>query len=86
MKISVYDTYVRKKDGRIMHFDILVPSQMDKLESIYNYGKEYIAGKGQAGQSLSARECRFCHVEQATEEMQKQITEKGYYILEMEGC
>ncbi|MBM3416270.1 MAG: DUF2024 family protein [Bacteroidetes bacterium] len=86
MKVAVYDTYVRKKDGRIMHFDILVPSQMSNLESIYSYGKEYRTGKGQAGQPLSARECRFCHIEKATDEMKRQITEKGYYILEMEGC
>lgn len=86
MKIAVYDTYVRKKDGQIMHFDILVPYELSNMEIIYNYGREYLAAKGQAGQVLSSRECRFCHADEASEKIKLDILEKGYYIVEMEGC
>lgn len=86
MKVSVYDTYVQKKDGNIMHFDILVPANMTAMDRIYDYGRNYINSKGQAGQLLTASECRFCHVEEATEKMKTDIAEKGYHIVEMEGC
>lgn len=86
MKVSVYDTYVNKKDNSLMHFDILVPLEMNNIESIHEYGRHFINSKGQAGQPLTARECQFCHVEEATEKMKTHIEEKGYYIVEMEGC
>jgi hypothetical protein len=86
MKVSVYDTYVKKKDGHIMHFDILVPSAMADMESICAYGREFINTKGQTGQPLTSRECRLCHEEEATSEIKKGIAGKGYFIIEMEGC
>lgn len=86
MKVSVYDTYVTKKDKGIMHFDILVPTDVNNIDNIYEYGRHFMESKGHAGQPLTARECRFCHVEEATEKMKKAIAEKGYYVVEMEGC
>ena len=86
MKIAVYDTYVTRKDGSEMHFDILVPESMKNLETIYGYGKAYLKEKGQGGQSLTARECNFCHVEVCRSNWKDQIESKGYFILEMEGC
>lgn len=86
MKVSVYDTYVKKKDGSIMHFDILVPDSFSDISGIHAFGKKFISSKGQEGQPLTSRECRFCHVEEATNEMKNHIKEKGYFIVEMEGC
>ncbi|MBX2891502.1 MAG: DUF2024 family protein [Saprospiraceae bacterium] len=86
MKVAVYDTYVPKKQGGIMHFDILVDANERDLEKIYAYGREYLASKGQAGQPLTAKECRFCHVENAKGPIEAAILKKGYYIIEMEGC
>jgi hypothetical protein len=34
MKVSVYDTYVTRKDGKVMHFDILVPDPLGDLYTI----------------------------------------------------
>lgn len=86
MKVAVYDTYVPKKQGGIMHFDILVDANERDLEKIYAYGREYLASKDQAGQPLTAKECRFCHVENAKGPIEAAILKKGYYIIEMEGC
>lgn len=86
MNISVYDTYVRRADGRVMHFDILVPDTEKDLARIHAHGREFLKSKGQAGAVLGAKECRFCHVERATPEMVKSIEERGYYIIEMENC
>ncbi|MFN0014676.1 MAG: DUF2024 family protein [Saprospiraceae bacterium] len=86
LKVSVYDTYVPKKQGGVMHFDILVDSNEKDLDKIYGYGKEYLHSKGQDGQPLTARQCRFCHVENAKGPVEDSIKTKGYYIIEMEGC
>ncbi len=86
MKVAVWDTYVTKKDGKVMHFDIIVPETLKDTTVIYTYGKEYLKSKGQEGQMLSAKQCRFCHVRTVYPEWQADITQKGYYILEMENC
>jgi Domain of unknown function (DUF2024) len=86
LSVSVYDTYVPKKQGGTMHFDILVASTEKDLQKIYDYGKTYLKTKGQEGQPLSAQECRFCHVENAKGAIEDSIVAQGYYIIEMEGC
>lgn len=86
MQVAVYDTYVTKKDGAVMHFDILVPDEITNKQVIYQFGREYLAGKNQEGQPLTAKECRFCHIEQPTEEILDAIGAHGYYIIEMQGC
>lgn len=86
MKVAVWDTYVTKKDGIIMHFDILVPENIKDTTVIYNYGKEYLKSKGQEGQALTSKECRFCHVETVRPAWEKAIIKQGYFIIEMENC
>lgn len=86
MKVAVWDTYVTDRDGELMHFDILVPSELKEEETIYAFGRDYLQSKNKEGAELAARECRFCHIEQATTDVENSILEKGYYIIEMEGC
>ncbi len=86
MQVAVWDTYVTKKDGTIMHFDIIAPVDVKDANKIYEYGKEYLKTKGQDGQPLSSKECTFCHVESLKPEKEDEIRDKGYYIIEMENC
>lgn len=86
MQIAVYDTYVRRKDGLLMHFDILVQSTLNDQEVILNYGRKYLAGKGIDAERLTTRECRFCHIESAPAELEADIKRDGYSIIEMENC
>lgn len=86
MKVAVWDTYVKKKDGSVMHFDIIAPESVKDTTVIYRYGKDYLATKGQAGQPLSSKECRFCHIASLRPHWEADIHEKGYFILEMENC
>jgi hypothetical protein len=86
MEVSVWDTYVQKKDRKIMHFDILVPSSVKDPALIFGYGKSYLEQKGQEGQKLSFKECSYCHMENAGPEIEEAINSNGYYIIEMEGC
>lgn len=86
MEVAVWDTYVTKKDGNRMHFDIIVPSSVKDTTIIYDYGGQYLKTKQQEGQELASNQCRFCHIEKATEAMMEAIRLKGFYIIEMEGC
>ena len=52
MECAVYDTYVTKKDGKTMHFDVIVESSTPHEKAI-GYGKEYLKDAGQEGQSIT---------------------------------
>ncbi|MGQ1948533.1 DUF2024 family protein [Geofilum sp. OHC36d9] len=86
MKIAVWDTYVQRTDGKKMHFDILVPEQIREPEVIYQFGHDYLKGKQVKSEILSSKECAFCHIEEASQIMIKNIEAKGYHIVEMENC
>jgi hypothetical protein len=86
MKVSVWDTYVQREDGKVMHFDILVPTTIVEAAKVFAYGKEYLKEKPFKSGSLSAKECQFCHMEQATQEIEESINQKGFYIIEMQNC
>lgn len=85
-KVNVWDTYVTKKNGEIMHFDILAPVAIRDATTIHEYGKEYLKTKGQENQPLTSKQCRLCHIENIKREWEEEIRLKGYYIIEMEGC
>lgn len=84
MNIDVYDTYVRTAEGDILHFDILLPSGEGKKAG--QYAQEWLQNIGRIPSGISQENCRFCHTETATPEVQRQIREHGYFIIQMEGC
>jgi len=86
MKVAVWDTYVERQDKAIMHFDILAPASLTDEKIIYSFGKEYLDSKPFSTGNLSAKECRFCHIEEAPEHIVSEIEKKGYTIIEMENC
>ena len=85
MECAVYDTYVTKKDGKIMHFDVIVESSTPHEKAI-EFGKEYLKDAGQGGQSMTQEECQFCHVQEAPKVVEDSIQQNGYFIQKMEGC
>lgn len=85
MQVAVWDTYVTKKDGSTMHFDIIAPVDTNDPNQIYEYGREYLKTKGQEDQPLTSKECTFCHIETLKPENESEIKQKGYYIIEMEN-
>lgn len=86
MKVAVWDTYVTKKDGSVMHFDIIAPEELKDEATIFDYGKNYLKLKGQENQPLTSKECRFCHIETLDSYWEETIRRNGYYIYEMENC
>ncbi|WP_299253035.1 DUF2024 family protein [uncultured Cytophaga sp.] len=83
MQVAVWDTYVTKKDTTVMHFDIVVPSEVTDASIIYNYGKLYLISKAQEGQALTYKECSFCHIEALEENRVAEIHNNGFFIIEM---
>lgn len=86
MKVAVWDTYVTRKDGKLMHFDILVDENLKDENQIFEYGKKYLKSILQEGQNLTSKECTFCHIDKAPEEIEQKIVNNGYAIIEMENC
>ncbi len=84
MLTYVYDTYVKTKDGRLMHFDVIIDKK-DDAKAI-EYAKEWLNSIGEKDVKISSKECQFCHSEVASPEIEKEIKNKGYYIYKMEGC
>jgi hypothetical protein len=85
MECAVYDTYVTKKDGRIMHFDVIVEANTPHEKAI-EYGKEFLQNVEQGEQKMTQEECQFCHIQEAPQMVEKSIRDNGYYIQKMEGC
>lgn len=85
-KVNVWDTYVTKKNGEIMHFDIIVPVEVIDTSIIYDYGKSYLKSKNQERQTLTSKQCKLCHIEQLRPEWEDEIKRKGFFIIEIEGC
>lgn len=86
MKVSVWDTYVNREDGKLMHFDILVPNHITDSNTVFDFGKTYLKSKTFKTLQLTAKECHLCHIEQATEEVANAIQKNGFAIIEMENC
>ncbi|MDO5981533.1 DUF2024 family protein [Flavivirga spongiicola] len=86
MKVSVWDTYLKRENGLIMHFDILVDNKLTDETKILDFGKNYLKNKSFKSEALTSKKCVFCHIENASELVIKEIKTKGYYIIEMENC
>jgi hypothetical protein len=84
MKVAVWDTYVKSRNGGILHFDVIVPEEQNDPAVIYSYANIYVTSLGEPFSELSTEQCRFCHIETPSEVVIESITDKGYYILEME--
>ncbi len=84
MEVHVYDTYVKAKDGRTMHFDVIT-GKKDHAQAI-EYGKQWLESVGEGGAEMTQNECQFCHSQGAPAPVAKSIEEQGYYIQKMEGC
>ena len=72
--------------GKIMHFDILVPSNLEDKSVIFNFGHLYLKDKSFKTNDITTQICKFCHIEQATPQIIEDINLKGFSIIEMENC
>jgi len=84
MQIHVYDTYVKAKDGHIMHFDVFTAIKDD--QKAIEYAKEWLNSIGEGGSTVSSKECSFCHSQSAPPDVVEATNKDGYFIYKMEGC
>lgn len=85
MEVAVWDTHVLREDGLTMHFDILVPSDTDSSK-VYQYGRIYLDEKPFETGEINALQCRFCHIEIASNQLKSKIQSNHYHIVEMANC
>jgi len=79
MNIDIYDTYVRTAEGYLLHFDILLPNGEGSKAT--QYANEWLNSIGKTVEEISLENCRYCHTEIATPEIQQQIRERRYFII-----
>ena len=80
----VFDTYVKAKDGHTMHFDVI--TDKSDTEKAISFAKEWLKSIGEESARVSTEECKFCHTQSVSEDMEIEIMTKGYFISKMEGC
>jgi len=84
MDLQVFDTWIEGSKGGI-HIDVLVPKDK-KLDDAIKFGKEFLKSIGEEGAKMTTEECTFCHIQKAIPEQEKEVNEKGYFIIKMQGC
>ena len=83
MGFHVFDTYVKSKDGHIMHFDVI--TDKNDTEKAIAFAKEWLKSIEEEA-IVTTKECRFCHTQSVSEEIEIEIMTNGYFIAKMEGC
>jgi len=84
MGFHVFDTYVKSKNGHIMHFDVI--TDKNNTEKAITFAKEWLKSIGENDAKVTTEECRFCHTQSVSEEIEIEIMTNGYFIVKMEGC
>ncbi|MBI5146240.1 MAG: DUF2024 family protein [Thaumarchaeota archaeon] len=84
MKVHVFDTYVKAKDGHTIHFDVITDSK-DSQKAV-EYAKKWLSSIGEQDTKITTEECHFCHSEIVPDEIEIEIMTNGFYIQKMEGC
>ena len=84
MGFHVFDTYVKSKNGHVMHFDVI--TDKNDTEKAITFAKEWLKCIGENDAKVTTEECRFCHTQSVSEEIEIEIMTNGYFIAKMEGC
>ena len=84
MDFHVFDTYVKSKSGKIMHFDVITDKK--NVENAIEFAKKWLDSIGEKDAKITTEECKFCHSQSVSEEVEIDIMTDGYFIAKMEGC
>jgi len=84
MGFHVFDTYVKSKNGHTMHFDVI--TDKNDTEKAITFAREWLKSIGETDVKVTTEECRFCHTQSVSEEIEIEIMTNGYFIAKMEGC
>ena len=67
-----------------MHFDVI--TDKNDIEKVIMFAKEWLKSIGENDVKVTTEECRFCHTQSVSEEVEIEIMTNGYFIAKMEGC
>ena len=84
MDFHVFDTYVKSKNGQIMHFDIVTDKK--EVEKAISFAKEWLSSINEENATVTTQECKFCHTQSVPEDIEIEIMTNGYFVSKMEGC
>lgn len=84
MKAAVWDSYLKKANGNVLHFDVVVPDSRSETAIVYKYAYEYLKSQGIDGAEINVKNCQFCHIESMTDKMRSDIESRGFHIIEMD--
>jgi hypothetical protein len=84
MKAAVWDSYLKKDNGNVLHFDVVVPDSSSETAIVYKFADEYLKSKCIDGAEINVKNCQFCHIESMTDKMRFDIESKGFHIIEMD--
>ena len=84
MNFHVFDTYVKSKEGHTMHFDVITDN--NNIEKAISFAKEWLKIINEESSKVTTEECKFCHTESVSEEIEIEIMTNGYFIVKMDGC
>ncbi len=80
--VRVFDTWVQTKRG-LLHFDVVTTDEATALR----LATDHLASRSEPIR-VTSKQCRFCHSEPAdmfTAAQQKQLRERGGFILHFSG-
>lgn len=84
MNFHVFDTYVKAKDGHTIHFDVITDN--NNTEKAISFAKEWLKTINEDSAKITTEECRFCHTQSVSEDVEIEIMTNGYFISKMDGC
>ena len=84
MNFHVFDSYVKANDGHTMHFDVI--TDKNDTEKAISFAKEWLKTIGEESVKVTTEECKFCHSESVSEDIEIEIMTNGYFIVKIEGC
>jgi hypothetical protein len=85
MTIShVFDTHAKTKEGRKLHFNVVLDEQ-DQQKAL-DYAKQWLASINLEDATVTPENCYFYHSVEASADMRADIDKNGYAIYKMEGC
>lgn len=84
MDFHVFDTYVKSKDGHTMHFDVI--TDKNDTQKAISFAKQWLKTIGEESSAVTTNECKFCHTQSVSEDMEIEIMTNGYFIAKMDGC
>lgn len=83
--IHVFDVHAKTAQGRLMHFDVILPE--NNHARALATARDWLTSIGHAEATVTAGNCCFCHSEAtAPAPILAAIEEQGYAIFKMEGC